>query len=109
VLLPCAPDKVDQVLESLQVELQKLKVNGPELTDLNKVKSNLTITHRKNLEDNKAWQSLLERTALSEAKVNNFMAYPSRFNKVTVEDIKLTANRYLNPANSILSILNPEK
>ena len=79
------------------------------MADLDKVKSNLAIAHRKNLENNRVWQSLLERTSLAEAKVENFIAFPSRFDKVTIEDIKFTANRYLNPANSMLSILNPEK
>lgn len=107
--LPCAPNKIEEVLKALQGELQKLKTSGPEMADLDKVKSNLAIAHRKNLENNRVWQSLLERTALSEAKINNFITFPSRFNKVTIEDIKLTATRYLNPANSILTILNPEK
>ncbi|MEY4426355.1 MAG: hypothetical protein RL535_653 [Pseudomonadota bacterium] len=109
VLLPCAPSKIEQVLEALQDELQKLKTSGPEMADLDKVKSNLAIEHRKNIENNKVWQSLLERASLTEAKVDNFITFPSRFNKVTIEDIKLTANRYLNPANSILTILKPEK
>ena len=109
VFLPCAPNKIEQVLEALQGELQKLRTSGPEMADLDKVKSNLAIAHRKNLENNRVWQSLLERTSLAEAMVENFIAFPSRFDKVTIEDIKFTANRYLNPANSMLSILNPEK
>jgi len=106
--LPCGPENVDKLLTAADEEIQTLKTNGPELKDLDKVKSQWHEKHRTNMKENKYWKDKLVSIVFWGRDKNNILDYDAWIDKLTVSDIKTTANTLFSGQNKFVSILYPE-
>ncbi|RZT09584.1 zinc protease [Duganella sp. CF402] len=107
--LPCAPENVDKVLAATFAEIEKIKQNGAEEVDLNKVKAAWIKNYRKGLRENGYWMASLQNAFFNNTNPEDILSYESRVNSMTVADLKLAAQRYFDTSNYLQVVLYPEK
>ncbi|HEY8027452.1 MAG TPA: insulinase family protein [Burkholderiaceae bacterium] len=109
VNLPCGPENVDKVVAALFAEVDKIKQEGPQAADLEKVKRALLEQHKIDMRTNSHWLSYLQDATLYGTDPANILTYEKRINEVTTDDIKEAARRYINTANYVQAVQYPEK
>jgi zinc protease len=112
--LPTGPKTVDTLLNSFSVEIEKLKMNGPDKTDLDKVKKTWIESYRTQVKENNAWSNKLYNIYFQDSDPKRFINYEDVVNALTVEDIKAVANLLFTGKNLITAVqypqdLNPKK
>lgn len=108
IQLPCGPESVQPLLKQADLEIAKIKKDGPEQKDLDKVKASLLEKRRESLKKNDYWISKLQNIIFWNYSLDRFMDIDNIINKVTVADIKATANTAFS-GSSFIAVLNPEK
>lgn len=106
--LPCGPENVDTLLQSAWNEIEKIKTNGPEQTDLDKVKKQWLEKFKTNLRENSFWLSRLQGIYFQGDDPQRIFDYEKNVNAITVDDIKTTAGKLFGNANVLKGILLPE-
>jgi zinc protease len=106
--LPTGPKAIDTLLHSFKSELDKIKQNGPEQSDLDKVKKQWIEKYRVQIKDNNAWSSKLYNIYFQESDPQRFLNYESIVNALTTSDIKSVANLLFNGKNVLTAVLYPE-
>ncbi|MYM24551.1 insulinase family protein [Duganella sp. FT135W] len=107
--LPCAPENVDKVLTATFAEIEKIKQNGAEEADLNKVKTAWIKSYRKGMRENGYWMASLQNAFFNNNNPEDILTYESRVNGLTVADLKEAAQRYFDTNNYLQVVLYPEK
>ncbi len=112
--LPTGPKSVDTLLTSFNAEIDKLKTNGPEQSDLDKVKKQWIEKYRTQVKDNNAWSGKLYNIYFQDSDPQRFTNYEAVVNALTVADIKAVANQLFTGKNVITAVqypqdLNPKK
>lgn len=101
-----APDKVDDLVKTVKVELQGLADKGPDSSDFAKNMEYWNKTQPEGLKTNQAWLSYLQTyyTWGEDWSTN----HEKIMKKVTPESVKELANKILKDGNLKLVIMNPE-
>jgi zinc protease len=107
--LPCAPENVDKVLAATFAEIAKIKQDGAEEADLNKVKASWIKGYRKGLRENGYWMASLQNAFFNNSNPEDILTYESRVNALTTADLKEAAQRYFDTDNYLQVVLYPEK
>ncbi len=105
----CAPINIDKLVNAAMDEINKLRQNGAELTDIQKFVSEDKRATEVQLRENGFWSSYLSSTSQNQENPDNILNYTKRLEQVTVQSTKETANKYLSGTNLIKLILVPEK
>jgi len=105
----CAPDKLDELTKATLEQLEKLKTDGCNEKDLQKIKETLKREREVQLKENRFWLSVI-----SQGYVNGEpILPPADFNKyvdgLKGEDFKKLAAQYFNMNNFATFKLVPEK
>jgi zinc protease len=90
-------------------EIKKIKTDGPAVSDLDKVKETWKQQREVNLKENGFWARQLIQTAELGVDPKKILTYEKRVDALTVNDIKVAANKYLDMKNYSQIVLNPEK
>jgi len=107
--LPCGPSNVDTLLKSANVEIEKMKKDGPLQSDLEKVKKTWLEQYKVQVKENSFWSSKLQGVYFQNDDPQRIFNYEQNVNALTTDDIKLAANKLLNGTNVITAVLYPEK
>ena len=107
--LPCGPENVDKLKKASAEEIEKIKANGPEQKDLDKVKKSLMEKYTVNMKENNFWTGVLQGIYFSDKDPQRTLNYEKVVNDITVNDIKKTANLLFDGKNIIGGVLLPEK
>ncbi len=107
--LPCGPENVDKVIVAANAEIEKIKTNGAEAKDLDKVKSQLHEKHVTDLIENKYWADRLLYVIFWGRDKDRLINFDNYLQKLTPADIKGAANTIFNGNNNFTAILYPEK
>lgn len=107
--LPCGPANVDTILYTVQAELTKLRKEGITRKDLDKVVANYMESYRTSLESNYDWSRRILNINRWEHDKERFLDFPDVLAKITVNDIKATANLLLGgvSSNIFMGVLYP--
>lgn len=108
--LPCAPQNVDTVTAGLFAEIERLKTEGPQQTDLDKVKKNLALSVPTSARTNGFWVSNLAESAhrgTDPALLLDSQARLKRIESVTPADIQAAAQRYFKQDNYVQMVMLP--
>ena len=108
ISFPCAPENAERLAAASLAELQKIIDNGPEASDLDKVKKALLLTRKEQLEQNRFWLSTIKGTDYNNSDINNVINYEANINALTTEDIHNVAKKYLQDGY-LKAILLPEE
>ena len=106
--LPCGPDNVDKVIAAAMGEIQKLQNDGPDAADLDKVKQNWLIAHRKSLRENGYWLWNLQLAALYNTDAAEVLAFEKEVAALSLADVQAAFKRYLRQDNYVQMVLLPE-
>jgi zinc protease len=107
--LPCGPENVDKLIDAALAEISKIKTKGPLQADLDKVKETRKQQHLVDLKENTYWARQLLATAELNTDPNGILEFDKKLAAITVNDMKETANKYLDMKNYVQIVLNPEK
>lgn len=107
--LPCGPENVDKLTAAANAEIEKIKQQGPEQKDLDKVKKSLLEKYAVNSKDNRYWSNVLQGIYFSENDPERVLNYTKIVNEVSIDDIRKAAGLVLNNNNIINAVLYPEK
>lgn len=107
--LPCGPENVDKVIAAAMGEIQKLQDTGPDGADLDKVKQNWLLAHRKSLREDGYWLGVLQDAVLNATDPAEVLTYEKRVAALTPADVQAAAKRYLRQDNYVQVVLVPEK
>ncbi len=107
--LPCGPENVDTLLKSANIEIEKIKTNGPEAADLEKVKKAWLEQYKVQVKENSYWSGKLYSIYFNGNDAQRVLDYEKLVNAITADDIKTVANQLLSGANVFQAVLYPEK
>jgi zinc protease len=107
--LPCGPENVDKLKKAAAEEIEKIKTNGPEQKDLDKVKKSLMEKYTVNMKENNFWTGVLQGIYFSDKDPQRTLNYEKVVADIAVADIKKAANLLFDGKNIIGGILLPEK
>lgn len=105
---PCGPDNVQAILKEADREIAELKAKGPSQKDLDKVKLAKTEKRKESLKTNEYWAGKLESLLFWNRSKERFLSMNEVIGKLSVNDIKATANKLFDGKNSFNAILYPE-
>lgn len=108
-MLPCAPENTEKVISALFDEINKIKADGPQQADLDKVKLQWMEQHKIQLRTNGYWLNILQDAMLYGTDPANVLSFDTRVNGVTQTDMKDMAKRYFNTENYAQFVQYPEK
>jgi zinc protease len=109
VTLPTGPQNVDKVVAATFAEIERMRTQGPDQADLDKVKTNWLQTYRKSLQENGYWLAALQTSLTEGTDPATILTFDQEVQKLSVADLKGAALRYLKPDNYVQVVLNPEK
>ncbi|KAA5533688.1 insulinase family protein [Taibaiella lutea] len=104
---PCGPENVDPIMKEANKEIEDLKKNGPSQKDLDKVKLAIVEKRKENIKTNTYWNNKLEQLLFWNESKDRFLNFETELNKITVSDIKATANKLFDGKNSFNAVLQP--
>ena len=104
----CKPENLENLSKTVIDEMNKIKNNGPQEADLNKVKETMIRERETQLKENGFWIGYLQNHYINGSKILSFEEYKALVNSMTVKKIKVIANRYLNTENYVQVYLTPK-
>ncbi|MBS1663044.1 MAG: insulinase family protein [Bacteroidetes bacterium] len=104
----CAPANADKLVASALDEIAKLRTDGPLPENVGKWKAEDKTGRETQLHSNRWWLGYLTRQLENGEDLHQFETYDSARDRITVEDLKTAANKYLDGKNYIRLQLMPE-
>ena len=105
----CAPENVDKLVADALDEINKIKQNGAEQTDIQKFVAEDLRSTQVQLRENYFWAGYLAGGAQNNENPHRILNHVKDMDQVTVQSTKDAANKYLSGDNLIKLILMPEK
>ncbi len=105
----CAPANVEKLIKMTLDEVEKIKANGPELVDVQKVIAEEKRSAELQFKENSFWNAYLTEQYAKGEDLNYINHYSKELiDKISVESVKKAANQFCNN-NLAKFVLLPEK
>lgn len=108
ISFPCGPENAETLRAAAVAELEKLKANGPEQKDVDKVKEAQRLELKENLRKNNYWIGNLEYMIINNMPMETILSFDKRIEKLTGNDIQQALVDYTN-GDVITTMLMPEE
>ena len=105
--LPCGPESVQKLQDAMAAEIDKIKANGPEQKDIDKVKKTFLEKHKISVQENQYWVSSLQNIDMYKKSIDDFKNYEAIVNALTIKEIQEVANLLFDGKNVIKAELFP--
>jgi len=105
----CAPQNVERLIASVKEEVNKLVQSGPPQENLDKWRVEDKTSMETTLKTNGFWLNYLKGALQNNEDAHQLRLYDALRNKVSVEDVKDTAGKYLKGENFIRVVLMPQR
>jgi len=105
--VPCSPGNVDKVIAATLAEMQRLQDEGPQASDLLKVKENWIKNFREAAKTNGYWLSVLRSSKEQGEDPARVLTYEARVKAMTAADVQQAARQFLDTQNMVQLVLNP--
>ncbi|TZF85579.1 insulinase family protein (plasmid) [Pedobacter sp. BS3] len=109
IVFSCAPANVEKLISAALDEINKIKANGPQETDLQKFVAEERRSTETQLKQNSFWLSYLSGQYQNHEDPAEILSYLDSLKKLNVQGLKEAANKYLSGNNYIRFVLLPEK
>ena len=107
--MPCGPENVDKILTEYNREIAEYKSIGVSAINLDKVKKATLEQRKENMKQNGYWMNNLRSILFWGDSKKFFLDYEQEVNAVSVEDLKVFADKFLNNNNRFTAISYPGK
>ncbi|WP_372757938.1 M16 family metallopeptidase [Mariniflexile sp.] len=104
----CAPENVDKLIKKVFEEINKIKLNGASLEDVNKIKEAELANTKEYLEINGYWSYKLKELYENGSDFGSILDYKSDIEKINSKTFQDAANIYFDESNYAEFILIPE-
>jgi zinc protease len=104
----CAPQNVEKLIASTLDEINKLKTDGPLQTNLDKWRAEDKTSFEPQLKTNGFWLSYINGQLQNQEDLDQVNRQEALMDKVTPDQLKEIAKKYLNGDNYIRLVLLPE-
>ncbi|MEX8548585.1 MAG: M16 family metallopeptidase [Mucilaginibacter sp.] len=105
----CAPENVNKLISAALEEIDLIKKNGAEKTDIEKFVAEESRSTELQLKNNGFWLGQISRSYQYQQDPADVLEHVKNLNQITVQSTKATANQHLSGENLIRFILLPEK
>ncbi len=105
---PCGPENVKKLTDAAISELKTIISEGPTDKDLTKVKESRLLDYKEKSKQNRFWLYNLQDADYYQESFETGKTYAETINKLSKEDVKKVAKKYLDQGY-ILGVLMPEK
>jgi zinc protease len=104
----CAPERVDELVKTVFDTIEKIKKEGPEATDIAKVKEIQLRSREVDLKKNQTWLSEIYTAAVYNRDFKSIINYSKYTENLDSKKIQEACNTYFNMNNYIKVVLFPE-
>ena len=105
----CDPTRVDELVKSVMVQLDSLKLQPPPQSYVDKVKEIQRRRHEINLKENRYWLSNLRSYYFDGENPEQILDYDKLIDGLTPQAIQAAAKKYFDMKNVVKVVLKPEK
>ena len=105
----CAPENVNKLVLAALEEIDLIKKNGAETTDIQKFVAEESRSTELQLKNNGFWLGQISKSYQYQQDPADVLEHVKNLNQITIQSTKATANQYLSGENLIRFILLPEK
>jgi zinc protease len=105
----CAPENVNKLITAALEEIDSIKKNGAETTDIEKFVAEESRSTELQLKNNGFWLGQISQSYQYQQDPADILEHVKNLNQITKQSTKATANQYLSGENLIRFILLPEK
>jgi zinc protease len=109
VFFSCNPDNVDKLTTAVVDAVKAVQKDGLGDEYLEKVKEQITRAHQTNLRDNKYWMRRLSDAWRYGDDPKEILTVDPLLARVTADNVKAAAKKYLDSKDSVLAVLRPAK
>lgn len=109
VAFGCAPENIDKLVSATLDEINKIKTNGAQAGDIEKFIAEEQRSTETQLKQNGFWLGYLTSQLQNNESPTKVLTYLDSLKKITPEDLKEAAKKYLSGDNLIKLVLLPEK
>ena len=104
------PPKADELIQTAYDEIQKIKDDGVDEKDLQKVKETQKQSQIKNLEENRFWQRSMQNSVEDGTDIKNIQleTLESWIDKLTPADLQKAAQKFFNNDEMIQIVMHPD-
>jgi zinc protease len=103
----CDPENISKLTATILDEMNKIKQDGPEEVDLNKVKETLIREREIRIKENGFWLTALQNHFLIGSELLSLEDYKSYVTSFSKKDIKAVAKKYLDTDSYVQVALTP--
>ncbi|MEL6625739.1 MAG: insulinase family protein [Bacteroidota bacterium] len=108
VTFSCAPENVEELVNTVYDEMNKMKKNGPSEETVEKVKEALRKSYQVGMESNSYWLSSLVYYHTHGLDMDAIMKADERINQISTKSIKKVAKKYISDKSLGRFVLLPE-
>ncbi len=105
----CAPENVNKLVQTVFLEMDTLKTDGPNEVNLLKAKETAIRGYETNFEKNSYWLNKIKNAWYYNEKLSGLKDIKARVETVTADDLKAMAKRYFDENNYLKVVLMPEE
>ncbi|MEX0747364.1 MAG: insulinase family protein, partial [Rhodothermales bacterium] len=104
----CAPDRVDELRNSVFEQIEKIKTDGPDDEVVATVQEQQRRERETQVRTNGFWLNVLDFHYTHNEDVLDILTYEDQINDLTAEDIRNAAQKYLDTDRYVEAVLYPE-
>jgi zinc protease len=108
VALPTGPEKLGRMRAAMFAEIERMQRDGPDPAELAVVRAAIHQVHARVREDSDYWLGVLKNAQTLGFPPDEVLHMPEVADAITPEDMRLAARRYLDTANYVQVVLNPD-
>lgn len=106
----CAPDDVNDLVNTALEQIKELQKNGPSTENIKKVQETQRRDREKQLQENRFWRSQLESIYKYNKSISDILDFTEDYiDLLRADDVRTTASKYLNTESYFKMVLMPEK
>jgi zinc protease len=108
IMFGCAPERVDEMIQTVFQQIDSIKTVGPGDNYITKVRETQTRTYEVNLKKNGYWLNELWWKHRNDEDLMDIIRYPDYVRTLSAEVIQQAANEYFNTDNYVQVVLYPD-
>ncbi len=108
VYFPCAPENVENLINSAYGEINKIKENGVLEEDMVKVKETQRREMEVNLKENSFWRSIIKNSLMYDWDLEDILDYEARIKGLNAKELQEAAKKYFDFGSKAEVVLYPE-
>jgi zinc protease len=105
----CAPERVDELLKEVAVQVDSLQRFGTDQSYITKVKEQSRRERETSVKQNRWWLNRLQAYYWNNDDIREYFRFETLIESITPASVKAAAVQYLNPGSTVRVVLYPNK